>query len=138
MLVTRTADYRSTLASRGLLSQAAKPKAFVSIHHNAGSTAPSSIPGSEVYHQVASAQSRRLGGLIYEEITRTLSAYQGIVWVAGRDPGVKTRLDDKGDDYYGVVRRTRGSPGVLAELAFITNPTEADLLGRGRRAAGRG
>lgn len=38
------------------------------------------IPGSEMYHQVASADSKRLAGLIYEEIVAALSDYD-VPWV---------------------------------------------------------
>jgi N-acetylmuramoyl-L-alanine amidase len=122
---TRNGDYRMTLSARGLLAQAAKPKAFVSIHHNAGSNAPSPIPGTDVYYQVASPESKRLGGLVYEEVTKTLGSMKGITWAAGSFPGVKLRLNDKGEDYFGVVRRTNGMPGVLVEMGYISNPSEA-------------
>ena len=38
---------------------------------------------------------------------------------ADRDAGAKYRLNGRGEDYYGVLRRTAGVPGVLSEAAFM-------------------
>lgn len=131
VVMTRTGDYRMTLESRAKVVHALKPKAFVSVHHNAEPDGPRAAgPGSETYYQVASADSKRLSGLIYEEIVRALSTYPGVPWVADTDAGAKYRTNDRGDDYYGILRRTQGVPASLAELAFISNPPEAELLAR--------
>jgi N-acetylmuramoyl-L-alanine amidase len=103
----------------------------VSIHHNAEPDGPRDGPGSETYYQIKSAESKRLAGLVYEEIVKALSAYQA-AWVADRDAGAKYRLNDSGVDYYGILRRSAeaGVVASLAELAFISNPTEEALLRR--------
>ena len=130
VVLTRTGDYRMTLEARAKVVAALGPKAFVSIHHNAEPDGPRPQgPGSETYYQIASADSKRLAGLIYEETVKALSAYR-IAWVADTDAGTKYRQNDRGDDYYGILRRTQGVPAALAELAFISNPPEADLLTR--------
>ena len=131
VLLTRRADYRMTLAARGLVAQAIHPKAFVSIHHNAGSSSPSpGGPGTEVYHQNSSAESKRLGGLVYEEVKGFLSKQKGVAWVAAQHPGVVARVGATGDDYYGVLRRSKGNPAVLVEGAYISNRPEEALLER--------
>ncbi len=131
VLLTRRADYRMTLAARGLVVEAIRPKVFVSIHHNAGATAPSPVgPGTEVYHQSASAESKRLGGLVYEDVKGYLSKVKGVAWVAAERPGVQARVGATGDDYYGVLRRSKGTPGILVEGAFISNRAEEALLQR--------
>src|SRR5205807_9923319 len=71
-LLTRTSDYGMTLNERANLTLALHPKAFVSIHHNALPDGPSTQPGTETYYQVASAQSKRLAGLVYEEVVKAL------------------------------------------------------------------
>ena len=130
VVLTRTGDYRMTLEARAKVVTVLAPKAFVSIHHNAEPDGPRPTgPGSETYYQVASADSKRLSGLVYEEVVRALSAYQ-VPWVADTDAGAKYRTNDRGDDYYGILRRTHGVPSSLAELAFVSNPPEADLLTR--------
>jgi N-acetylmuramoyl-L-alanine amidase len=130
-VLTRTADYRVTLDVRGEITAALRPAAFVSVHHNAAPHGPTPGPGSEMYHQVRSPASRRLGGLLYEEIVAALRPL-ALPWVGARDAGVKIRLGRGGRDYYGIVRRTAaaGVVGVLAELAYLDNPAEADALAR--------
>jgi N-acetylmuramoyl-L-alanine amidase len=134
----RTGDYRQTLGSRVAVATAMHPKAFVSIHHNAAPDETRATPGTETFYQTGKdvpadrkAASKRLAGLIYEEVFKALSAYQA-EWVADRDAGTKYRLGDSGNDYYGVLRISAigGVVGTLAELAFITNPTEETLLSR--------
>ena len=126
---TRTGDYRITLATRADIVKALDPQAFVSVHHNAEPDGPWPKPGTETYYQVASPQSKRLSGLIYEEVVKALSQYS-IPWVADTDAGAKYRRSSSGDDYYGILRRTQGVPASLAELAFVSNPPEAELLTR--------
>ena len=131
VLLTRRADYRMTLAARGLVVEAIRPKVFVSVHHNAGSTAPSpSGPGTEVYHQNQSGESRRLSGLVYEDVKGSLAKTKGVPWVAASRPGVVARVGATGDDYYGVLRRAKGTPAALIEGAFLSNPAEESLLQR--------
>lgn len=126
---TRTGDHRVTLSTRAKVAKALKPKAFVSVHHNAEPDGPRSGPGTETYYQVASPDSKRLSGLIYEEVVRALSTYQ-IPWVADTDAGAKYRTNSAGGDYYGILRLSQGVTSVLAELAFVSNPPEAELLVR--------
>jgi N-acetylmuramoyl-L-alanine amidase len=129
VVLTRTGDYDETLDTRAQVALALKPKAFVSIHHNAEPDGPFPRPGSETYYQIASADSKRLAGLLYEEIVKALSQYQ-VAWVADRDAGAKYRTGSSGDDYYGVLRKSHGVVGVLGELAYITDPPEEALLAR--------
>ncbi|MGH9273145.1 MAG: N-acetylmuramoyl-L-alanine amidase family protein [Acidimicrobiales bacterium] len=127
VVLTRTGDYRITLASRAAIAQALHPTVFLSIHHNAEPDEHRATPGAETYHQIASADSKRLSGLVYEEVVRAFSAFD-IDWVADRDAGAKYRLRDDGGDYYGILNRTAGVPAVLSEAAFISNPPEEALL----------
>jgi N-acetylmuramoyl-L-alanine amidase len=136
--LARTGDYRQTLQSRVAVATAMHPRAFVSIHHNAAPDESRPGPGTETYYQtgkgvppVKAADSKRLAGLIYEEVVRALSAFQA-QWVADRDAGAKYRLGESGDDYYGILRRSAagGIVASLAELAFVSNPSEEALLQR--------
>ena len=128
-VLTRTSDYRITLNTRGDIVKALEPRAFVSVHHNAEPDGPRPGPGTETYYQIASPESKRLSGLIYEEVVKALSAYD-IAWVADTDAGAKYRRNVAGDDYYGILRRTQGTPASLAELGFISNPPEEALYRR--------
>ena len=128
VLVTRTGDYDLELAPRAQIAKAVNPRAFVSIHHNAEPDGPWPGPGSETYYQMGSSDSRRLAGLIYEEIVRALSRFS-VAWVADRDAGAKYRPGRRGD-YYAVLRQPAPVVSALVEFAYITNPAEAELIGR--------
>lgn len=127
VVLTRTGDYRTTLQTRAELATSLGARAFVSIHHNAAPDGPWPGPGSETYYQITSAESRRLAGLVYEEVLAAFTPYD-VSWVADTDAGAKYRRNDEGGDYYGILRRSAGVPATLSEAAFITNPPEAALL----------
>ncbi len=133
VVLTRNEQYRITIDARAKIVSAIKPRAFVSIHFNAEPDGPREGPGAETYYQTkgsSAAESKRLSGLVYEETVRALSQYPGIAWVADRDAGTKYRTSSSGDDYYGILRKTQGTPASLAELGFISNPPEAELYAR--------
>jgi N-acetylmuramoyl-L-alanine amidase len=128
-LLTRTGDYELALPPRSEIARDVKPRAFVSIHHNADPDGPRDGPGSETYYQIGSPDSKRLAGLIYEEVVKALSAYH-VTWMADRDAGAKYRPGRSGADYYAMLRQPGKVVSVLAELAFVSNPAEAELLAR--------
>ena len=131
VVLTREQDYRASILFRAALAAAVHPAAMVSIHHNAEPDGPLDFPGSETYYQFRSPASKRLAGLLEEETRATLSSYPAH-WMGDRDAGAKWRLNQAGGDYYGILRR----PGAfqvtaaLAELAFVSNPSEEVLLAR--------
>ncbi|MEA2704045.1 MAG: N-acetylmuramoyl-L-alanine amidase [Actinomycetota bacterium] len=128
VVLTRTADYELGLLPRAEIARAIQPRAFVSVHHNAEPDGPRAGPGSETFYQIASADSKRLAGLLYEEIVRALSSYD-VAWVSDTDAGAKYRQGQQGD-YYAMLRRPGAVVSVLTEAAFVSNPPEADLLAR--------
>jgi len=127
VVLTRTADYRITLASRGAIATSLLPRVFVSIHHNAEPDESRVTPGAETYFQIASPESKRAAGLLHEELVEAFSPYE-IRWAADFDAGAKYRPSSDGGDYYGILRRSAGVPAVLSEAAFISNPAEELLL----------
>lgn len=127
VVLTRTGDYRITLASRTAIAKALRPALFLSIHHNAEPDEHRATPGAETYRQIASPESKRASGLIYEELLAAFSAYT-IDWAADRDAGAKYRPRADGGDYYGILSGSAGVPAVLSEAAFISNPPEEALL----------
>lgn len=128
--LTREADYFVPIERSVEIAATVKPKVFVSIHHNAGQAAKRTSPGMEIYHQVASPDAKRLGGLIWEEMFRTFLDKFKIQWWGASDAGVIYRLgSDKTSDFFGVLRRTAGViPSVLIEAGFMSNPAEAELM----------
>lgn len=129
VVLTRTADYRVTLQARSALIQRLKPPLFVSIHHNGGHDGPSDKPGTEMYYQLASPASKRLAGLLYEEVFGVFAGREGVTWHANVDAGAKYRANSRGGDYYGILRGTSGVTGVLSEALFLSSSaSEAALL----------
>jgi N-acetylmuramoyl-L-alanine amidase len=127
VVLTRPSDYYSTIQNRDEIALALHPQVFMSIHHNAEPDGPSDGPGNEDFYQIANPESKRLGGLLWEEITAAFTPYK-IAWAADTDHGAKYRLSASGGDYLGILRRAVGIPTVLSEAAFISNPPEEQLL----------
>lgn len=125
VLLTRTADYGTTLSTRAHLADSLNARAMVSIHHNAPSPSPSPRPGIEIFVQNESAASHRLGGLLWEHGQAGLSSFD-VDWVAAADSGVMTVLNTRGDDAYGIIRHP-STPTALIELGHISNRAEAEL-----------
>jgi N-acetylmuramoyl-L-alanine amidase len=128
VLLTRPGNYDVNLSPRAEIARALAPRAFVSIHHNAEPDGPWPGPGAETYYQIASPDSKRLAGLIYEEVVRAFAAYD-VAWVADRDAGAKYRPGERGD-YYAMLRLPQDVVSVLVESGFVSNPPEAALLAR--------
>ncbi|MGH8990274.1 MAG: N-acetylmuramoyl-L-alanine amidase, partial [Acidimicrobiia bacterium] len=45
-------------------------------------------------------------------------------WAATPRPGAKPRRNSEGDDFYGMLRRTQGTPTALVEIGFISHAAE--------------
>jgi N-acetylmuramoyl-L-alanine amidase len=127
VVLTRTGDYNTTIKTRAEIAVALHPQVFLSIHHNAEPDGPSTVPGNETYYQIASPDSKRLAGLLWEEVTAAFTPYD-VAWMADTDHGAKYRPGTNGGDYYGILRRAEGTTTVLSEAAFITDPPEEHLL----------
>lgn len=131
VVLTRRTDHRVTLEARSALVQRLKPPVFVSIHHNGAPDGRADEPGTEVYYQRAFPSSKRLAGLLYEELLAVFADEPGITWHANVDAGAKYRRNSRGGDYYGILRGTNGVTGVLSEALFLSSsPSEAELLAR--------
>ena len=128
VVLTRNADVRLTLQTRAAIATALAPLAFISVHHNAAPVGRSDRPGSELYHQMGDPRSQRLAGLLWEEFQQELAPF-GTDWAVGDQPGARARQSARtGTDYYGVLRRSQGTPAVLSESTFLSNPAEDALL----------
>ena len=118
-VLTRIADYRMTLASRVAIAVALAPEAFISVHHNGDPNGHSDQPGAETFYQAESSDSRRLGGLIYEGALGVFSQWPETSWHANVDAGVEPRLNDQGEDFFGVLRLTGEVTTVMSEGLFL-------------------
>lgn len=124
--LTRTGDYQVPLVTRAELADRLDPAVLVSIHHNGPSASPSEVPGTEVFIQDGVDDSRRLGGLVHQHVTAALAGFD-VAWTAASDAGVLVVRKDGGEQAYGMIRYPK-TPTVLAELAYLSNPAEAQLL----------
>ncbi len=125
-VLTRTADYGTTITMRTRLADMLQADVLVSIHHNAPAPAFSPTPGTEVFYKSDSEESRRLAGLLYEYTYNTLLQWD-IAWTAAPDAGALTVLNPQGRDTYGIVRLPVTTPALL-EIGYLHNPAEAVLF----------
>lgn len=128
--LTRYADYRVPLVTRVEIAERLEAALLVSVHHQG--TDPnvprSDTPGTEIYYQQTSEESKRFAGLLREEALVELGAFEVESWFAGTDAGATYRPNAAtGEDFYGMVR-TPTMPAVLAEMSFMGNPEELALL----------
>lgn len=126
VVLTRTGPYASLLGTRTALADHLGADLLLSIHHNAPTPGPSALPGTEVFIQHESADSRRLGGLVWQHVVQALSRFD-VSWTAAPDAGVLSVLSTRGNDAYGI-NRSPVTVSVLAELGYISNPAEAELF----------
>ena len=129
VLLTRYGDTRVPILTRVEIADRLEADLLVSIHHQGGGELPTGpVPGTEIYYQRDSVESRRFAGLLREEAIEELSPFGVDGWFAGPDAGATYRLDgETGEDFYGMVRRPL-TTAVLAEMSFMGNPFELELL----------
>lgn len=129
VVLTHDADsYFLTIRTRAEIARALAPDLLLSVHHNAAGSAPRrGRPGSLAIHQAVSAPSRRLADLVYAEVVEAL-AHHDIEWEGGANATGSVFRDGENGDFYGMLRYAAGTPAVISEAAFMSNPPEADLL----------
>lgn len=129
VLLTRYEDTRVPILTRVEIAERLEVDLLVSIHHQGTDPAPiDDRPGTEVYYQQDSVESKRFAGLLREEALAELGPFAE-EWFVGTDAGATYRAHtDTGLDFYGMVRRP-SMPAVLAEMSFLGHSVEVDLLG---------
>lgn len=125
--LTRRTDLHMPIRQRTSIARALEPRVFISIHHNGGAVRPSDDPGTETFHQVNNPDSRRLAGILYEELQETFSAYD-VEWVDTVHQGASSRLRATGEDAYGVLRLAPEVTSVITEALYMSNPPESRLM----------
>ena len=120
-------QYEAGLAFRAELANSAGADVLVSVHNNSVPKVDSDQPGTQVLYSVGHEDSGRLGALLYEEVVRSLSAFEAD-WSAGDLVGAIARFDpETGEDYYGLLRRAT-MPSAIVEGLFLSEPQEEALL----------
>lgn len=129
--LTRYSDVRVPLATRVEIADRLEASLLVSIHHQGTDPLPTSDqPGTEVFYQQTSNESRRFAGILVEESRAELGVFN-IDWFTGPDAGAVIRPNaETGLDFYGMIRLPE-TTAVLAEMAFLGNEAEVALLRSG-------
>ncbi|HSJ85534.1 MAG TPA: N-acetylmuramoyl-L-alanine amidase [Acidimicrobiia bacterium] len=130
VLLTRTGDYASVLGVRAALADHVGADLVLSVHHNAPTPGVSSEPGTEVFVQSQSPDSRRLGGLVWGHVVDALSGFD-VAWSAAPDAGVLSVLSTRGNDAYGMIRGPE-TVSALVEVGYISSRPEAELFATNR------
>lgn len=84
----------------------------VDIHANAGKG-----DGAEVFYYSGGGESKELAKAILDEIVK----------LGQNSRGIKTKVDDNGNDYYYFIRET-SMPAVIVECAFLDNKTDVKII----------
>ncbi len=120
-------QYEAGLAFRAELANSAGADVLVSVHNNTVPKVESEAPGTQVLYSVGNEDSARLGALLYEEVLRSMSAFEAD-WSAGDLVGAIARYNpDTGEDYYGLLRRAT-MPSAIVEGLYLSEPEEEALL----------
>lgn len=130
VVLERESDIFYSVADRGKIAEAVKPKVFLSLHHNSGLEQPRDVgSGTEAYFRKDDPASKRLAGLLFEEVTKSLTAAFPIRWTSNSNRGARPRVDSAGADFYGVLRNSPSVPGALIEAAYMSAKAESAVVG---------
>lgn len=135
VVLTRGADYVSTLGVRASLADHLQARVMLSIHHNSPTANLGSEPGPEIFIQHEQLESRRLGELVYSRLMDTLRTFDVTSWSRSPDAGAIEVLNSRGVDAYGMIRSPE-TVTALAELSYISHRAEAELMLDQRYVAG--
>lgn len=91
------------------------------IHLNAGGGT-----GVECYYKNGNAKGQKYADAICDNIAVTLGIPQRKNWT-DEDGGDKVKLDENGNDYFGIIRRTKPT-AVLIETVFIDTKSDLDKV----------
>ena len=113
-------DHDPSLSERGAIAKAAGAKCLLSLHTNACGT--DSVIYTAIFRSVGMPKSEALGKKLMTAIVSTVKANGGIA--AEDSYGIRTRYNDVGTDYYGVLRGSTGGSieeALIIEHVFHTN-----------------
>ena len=127
--ITRTGDYRVPIGTRADIADALAPDVFISIHHNGGAVRRASTPGTEIFYSEVRPESQRLAAILYETMHAAANQFEAD-WVDTVNRGASVRLNENGDDLFGIHRFTPQIDSIITEFAYLSNPSEAALLRR--------
>ncbi len=124
--LTRTGSADIGPSTRGLAAPAVGAVAFVSIHRGEASGETTGEPRPTVFRRAADEDSQRLAGLIHQEMTEAFADVDG-TFAAQPESGVRTLLNQRGEDYFRVLQASTGVAAARAELLAL-GQNESTLL----------
>lgn len=125
--LVRDRDYRVAIRARTALANALQPLLFVSVHHNGGSSiADHSEAPVEVFYQEFSTDSKRLAGLVHEELLAAMDPLAD-EWSGTPFQGAQPRFNSEGGTLYGILRGSN-VPTVITEAFYVDNAAGEALL----------
>jgi hypothetical protein len=113
-VLTRTSDAELAAGTRGALGPAVGAAVLVSIQRGDG-TAVTEHPRPTVFHRAEDAESRRLAGLVHQEVELAFTDLDG-AFTAHDEPGVRPLLNQRGEDYFRVLQTSAGVAAARVEL----------------------
>ncbi|MEM1335387.1 MAG: hypothetical protein AAGG08_18220, partial [Actinomycetota bacterium] len=126
-LVTRDGDDDVAASTRSAAATASGARIVVSIAIAPGDGELVDQPPLEVVHPAANAEGRRLGGLIHQALMPVLLDLPG-AWTDAGEPGVRSILNQRGTDYFTVLRAADDQARVVVHLPAL-NSTTVELFG---------
>lgn len=118
-LVTRTGTADVSAAVRSAAASASGAVVVVSMAFAAGDGPATDTAPLEVVHPASDARGRRLAGLVHQTLAPALEEIE-TVWVGGVEPGVRAVLNQRGADYFTMLREHEDQARVVAHLPALT------------------
>lgn len=126
-VLSRWTNVSIDASTRARLAVTSGAHAFVSLRLVPGDDSAVEAADVAVVHRVDNEESRRLGGLVYAELTAALDAL-GSAWPALEEPGVHPLLNQRGTDYFVVLRESGDAAAVVVDIPGLGAPATIELL----------
>lgn len=129
--LTRTTDAALSPTTRATAAAAVGARLLVTLGFGVAAGEATETPRPAVFHQIDDAESRRAGGLLHEHLVPALRSLAA-EWNRLDEVGVRPLLNQRGEDYFTVLRESGGVPAVRVELVAAGRDTTllADEEGR--------
>lgn len=126
-VLSRWTNIEIDASTRAALADASGAHAFISLGLVVGDTANPGPASAEVVHQIDSTESRRLAGLLFAELTEAMDALASS-WPTLDEAGVRPLLNQRGTDYFVVLRENDEAAAVVVDIPGRTAPAMIELL----------
>lgn len=131
-LVTRTAGADLAASYRREAAAASGALVVVSIATVEGGAATGTVPALEVVHPAADESGRRLAGLVHAAVAPVVGELS-VPWPADVEPGVRAVLNQRGDDYFAMLREPMDAARVVLHLPVSLDAASAVANQQNRR-----